>query len=156
MISGGAGARHRSQAWQQLVVDLGEDSNGKRQQKWKDGFRTKKDAQAALTQILGQLAAGSYVEPTKKTVAVFLREWLPAIQGTVRPSTWRSYATNMERHVIPRLGHLALRKLSAPQLNAFYSELLATGRCDGRGGLSARTVRYTHVILHRALRDAMR
>ena len=147
--------RKRGNSWS-FIVDLGEDSNGKRQQKWKGGFRTKKDAQAALTEILGQVAAGSYVEPTKKTVAVFLREWLPAIEGTVRPSTWRSYATNMERHVMPRLGQVALRQLSAPQLNAFYSELLATGRCDGRGGLSARTVRYTHVILHRALRDAVR
>jgi len=34
--------------------------------------------------------------------------------------------------------------------------LLEQGRCDGKGDLSPRTERYTHAILHRALRDAVR
>lgn len=147
--------RKRGNKWS-VIVDIGIDEKGKRQQKWKGGYETKKAAQAALTEMLGQLAAGTYLEPTNKSVAVFLREWLPAIRGTVRASTFRSYSTNMERHVIPRLGHVPLRQLSALQLNAFYAELVESGRCDGKGGLSARTVRYTHVVLHRALRDAVR
>jgi integrase len=147
--------RKRGNTWS-VIVDLGVDGAGKRQQKWKGGFRTKREAETALNEFVAQLAAGTYVEETNKSVGVFLGEWLPAIRGTVRPSTWRSYATNIERHAIPRLGSVPLRRLSAPQLNAFYEELLRTGRCDDTGGLSPRTVRYTHVILHRALRDAVR
>ena len=41
-------------------------------------------------------------------------------------------------------------------LNALYFELLVSGRADGRGGLSHKTVRYIHSIIHRALKDATR
>jgi integrase len=42
-------------------------------------------------------------------------------------------------------------------LNALYAELLASGkRSNGGGGLSPRTVRYIHTILHRAFKDAAR
>ncbi len=41
-------------------------------------------------------------------------------------------------------------------LNAFYADLATSGRADGRGGLSARTVRYIHTILRKSLKDAER
>ncbi len=147
--------RRRGSTWA-VVVDLGVDERGRRRQKWHSGFKTKKDASQGLTAILAKLQAGTYVEPTRQTVAQYLREWLPAIKSTVRPGTWSSYRTNVERHAIPRIGHLPLRQLGALQLNTLYEELLANGRCDQTGGLSPRTVRYTHTILHRALRDAVR
>jgi integrase len=109
-----------------------------------------------LTEILGRIEGGTYVGPSRQPLADYLREWLPAIRSTVRPGTWNSYRTNLEKHVIPRVGHVSLQRLGAEHLNRLYSELLESGRCDGRGGLSPRTVRYTHTILHRALRDAMR
>src|ERR1700716_1687966 len=37
-----------------------------------------------------------------------------------------------------------------------YAQLLTSGRRDGHGGLSARTVRYIAIILHKALSDAVR
>jgi integrase len=40
-------------------------------------------------------------------------------------------------------------------LNALYAELLENGRCNGKGGLSPRTVRYTHSVLRMALADAV-
>ena len=40
--------------------------------------------------------------------------------------------------------------------DALYAELLATGRSDGSGGLSPRTVRYVATIIGRALKDATR
>lgn len=147
--------RKRGSTWA-VVVDLGADDSGRRRQKWHSGYRTKREATQGLTEILGKLQAGTYVEPTRQTVAQYLREWLTAIESTVRPGTWASYRTNVERHAIPRIGQLPLRHLGALQLNSLYEELMADGRCDGSGGLSYRTVRYTHTILHRALRDAVR
>ena len=139
-----------------VVVDLGRDDSGRRRQKWHSGYKTKREATQGLTEILGKLQEGTYVEPTRQTVAQYLREWLSAIESTVRPGTWSSYRTNVERHAIPRIGQLPLRHLGALQLNSLYEELMGDGRCDGSGGLSPRTVRYTHTILHRALRDAVR
>jgi integrase len=138
------------------VVDLGRDDRGQRKQKWHSGYRTKRDAERALVEILGRLEKGTYVEPTRQDLATYLREWLPAVRRTVRSGTWNSYRTNMELHVIPRIGTVPVQRLGAEHLNGLYAELLERGRCDGRGGLSPRTVRYTHTILHRALRDAVR
>lgn len=147
--------RKRGNTWS-VVVDLGTDETGRRRQKWHSGFRNKKEATQGLTEILGRLQAGTYIEPSRQTLAEYLRDWLPVVKSTVRPGTWSSYRLNMEAHVMPRIGHIPLNQLGALHLNGLYAELLASGRCRGDGGLSPRTVRYTHTILHRALRDAVR
>jgi integrase len=38
-----------------------------------------------------------------------------------------------------------------PEISEAYSKALVNGRCDGKGGLSARTVRHMHTILKQAL-----
>lgn len=128
-----------------------------RRQRWLEGHTRKKGAQAALNTVLAESQRGAYVEPSKKKLAEFLvDEWLPAIRGTIRGSTWDSYRANIEIHVVPQLGHLELRTLSPSHLNRVYAELAENGRADGRGGLSPKTVRYIHTIIHRSLRDGVR
>ncbi len=52
---------------------------------------------------------------------------------------------------------MLLRRVDGGMLNTLYAALLADGkRSNGGGGLSPRTVRYIHTILHRALKDAVR
>jgi integrase len=51
---------------------------------------------------------------------------------------------------------MPLQRLAPAHLNGLYAELLANGRLDGTGGLSPKTVREVHVILHKALKDAVR
>jgi integrase len=58
--------------------------------------------------------------------------------------------------VIPTIGRVPLQKLAPEDLDSLYARLLSSGRRDGRGGLSVKTVRYVHLILHKALKDAMR
>lgn len=147
--------RKRGNSWA-VVVDHDRDQDGKRRQKWHSGFRTKRDAERALNEILNRIGSGAYVDPGRQTIAEYLREWLMAIQPTIRRGTWISYRTNIERHVIPRLGGRELRQLGGSHLNVLYAQLLEDGRCDGARGLSPRSVRYTHTIVHRALRDAVR
>jgi hypothetical protein len=116
---------------------------GRRRQHSKGGYRTKKECQAALSDALASLRVGTFVESSKRTVASYLvDEWLPAMQPPrVRPSTWLSYQRNLERHVIPTLGTIELQRLTPAHLTGFYRSLLTGGRLDGRGGLSAKSVR---------------
>jgi integrase len=141
-----------------VVVELDRDPiTNKRRQKWHSGYRTKRDAERALSEIVASLHAGGYVEPTKQTFNEFTTEWLAAIQPTVRPATHYSYERNLRLHVVPRLGSVQLRRVDAGMLNTLYAALLADGRKDhARGGLSPRTVRYVHTIVHRALKDAVK
>jgi integrase len=128
-----------------------------RRRKTQAGFATRKDAEAAMHKVMTAVEERSYVVPTRITVRHYLlKEWLPAIRGTVRPTTFASYATHVEGHIVPVLGSLQLVRLSAQAINAFYARLLENGRLQGKGSLSPATVRRVHATLHRALKDAVR
>ena len=116
-----------------------------------------KECQAALHKVLTAVEARTFVAPTRITLKAFLLcEWLPAIKGTLRPTTYASYTMLATQHIIPRLGGLQLQKLNAAGINALYAHLLEEGRVCGRGGLSPSSVRRVHAVLHRACRDAVR
>jgi integrase len=72
----------------------------------------------------------------------------PTRESQLAPSTFESYRHNVRRHVIPQIGSARLQGLSADVLTRFYGERLASG-------LGARTVRYLHAIVHKALADAL-
>ena len=121
------------------------------------GFATKRECEAALAKAIGAIEEQRYVLPVRLTVREYLqKEWLPAIEATVRETTFRSYASHVAYHVVPALGTQQLQKLNGAMLNAFYARLAADGRVDGHGALSPGTVRRVHATLHRALRDAVR
>ncbi|BDG48341.1 Arm DNA-binding domain-containing protein [Parageobacillus sp. KH3-4] len=49
-----------------FVIDIGKDPlTGKRKQKKKRGFKTKKEAEKALAALLNELNEGTYIEPSK-------------------------------------------------------------------------------------------
>jgi integrase len=129
---------------------------GPRKQAQKRGFATKKAAQAALTKLLEEVRTQTYVAPTKQTLAGFIEEtWLPAIEATIRPSTYDSYRRNLKLHVCAMpIGHVQLQELVPPMLNVLYAQLLAGDEAHRK--LAARSVSYVHVILHRVFRDAMK
>ena len=129
----------------------------RRRQRSKGGYRTKRDALAALNEAHGALHRGLYVEPSKLSIKTFLHDhWLPAIEAGLRKSTFEGYRSAIRSHVLPRLGEMRIQALTPDQLNAFYGDLLREGRCDGKGGLSPKTVHNVHVMLHKALHDAVR
>lgn len=132
--------------------------DGKRTQRTKSGFATKKAAQAHLNTTMGQLQRGEFVEPTRVTLGDYLtRHWLPLMKHSLQPSTWDSYDRTLRLHVLPRIGGVRLQDLTAAHLDQLYSDLLKEGRRDGKpGGLSPKTVRYLHTTLHKALKDAER
>lgn len=141
-----------------VVVELDRDPvTGKRRQKWHSGYRTKRDAERGLAELLGNVNRGTYVPRSRQTVSEYVEEWLAAIAPTVRPSTHYSYSRNLRLHVVPRIGSAPLVAVDAGTLNQLYAALLADGRKDyAGGGLAPRTVRYIHTILHRAFKDAVR
>jgi integrase len=121
------------------------------------GYATKKLAEAELTRVRSSLQSGTFVAPERVTLSTFLiGEWLPAIRPTIESTTLASYEQNVRLHILPHLGAVTLQALDPGHLNGLYAQLLENGRTDGTGGLSARTVRYIHTIIHRALRDATR
>jgi integrase len=146
--------RKRGKTWA-IVYDEGRDENGRRIQKWRGGFETKRDAQRELNKVLDALNSGTYVEPTKLMTGAYLLEWVASISD-VRPSTRASYEANIKRHVNPALGHIPLQRLTALHLDGLYQRLLEWGPEKRQRALSPRTVQYVHTVVHRALKDAVR
>ena len=133
-----------------VVLDLGRGPDGKRIRKWHSGYGTKKDAEQARVELLAARGRGAYVEPSKLTLAAFLREhWLPGLRAQVRPGTWAEHKSKVEVHLIPAIGGLQLQRLTPGHLNTLYADLLERG-------LSARTVLHVHATIRRALADATR
>lgn len=142
-------------------VELERDGTGSRRQLSRGGFRTKKEAEKAFAAIRDQTRLGNAVVVTKATVEHFLvDEWLPAIKASVRPGTHRMYVTMVSAYIVPRIGGRRLADLSPAHLNALYADLLESGRRHASrtmtAGLSAKTVRNVHTIMHKALSDAVK
>jgi integrase len=83
------------------------------------------------------------------------RSWLPVVRSRLKEGTYESYRSNMENHVLPRLGRVRLNEITPRMLTDLYVELLENGHMKHGRGLSPRTVRYIHAIVHTALADAV-
>ena len=110
------GTRRHGKGWG-WFFSAPDSATGKRRFYSRNGFPTKKAAQEALSAELARFHNGAFVEPSKLTVQAFLLEqWLPAVEGRLRPSTRANYQTNLQIHIIPALGALKLQRLTAPRL----------------------------------------
>lgn len=139
-----------------VIVSETDPETGKRRRRYHSGYRTKKEAEQARTEMLGRMDRGTYVRPMSLTVGQFLTErWLPAIESTVRLSTFRRYETDCRIYLLPRIGKLPLQSLQPDTLNRLYGKLQREGGWGGRS-LSARTVRHCHRTIRKALQDALR
>ena len=94
--------------------------------------------------------------PQKITLGEYLAErWvLPAIEATIRPTTFVGYRAHIRVYVNPALGSIPLQSLTTDQLSTFYLHLHRVGSRDGTA-LAPTTVRRVHATLHRSFRDAM-
>lgn len=147
----------RSKGTWTLIFDLGRDGHGKRQQKWKALRGTRQDAERELRRVLRELDTGSYIEPSKISLSVYLNQWLrDYAKPNTAPTTYERYADIVSLHLIPALGEIALAKLQPLHIQAYYAEALQEGRRNGTGGLSARTVHHHHRILKQALAQAVK
>jgi len=143
--------------WAYVVTGARDPSTGRYGQRWVSGFRTKKEATEAYEREMADRRSGRHVAPSKLTLSEFLKSrWLPAIEGTIRATTFDHHRYRVERTIVPALGHLPLQQLTPDDLERFYSQLLKNGRLRGSGGLSPQSIRHIHATIRRALNDAVR
>ncbi len=144
----------RGKTWA-YVVDVGRDpATGRRRQRTKGGFATRKAAEQALAEVIRDFGRGTYVGRDPQTVAEWVERWLPSMASKIRSSTLRDYEQGLSR-VTERLGHVRLQDLRPLDIEELYSSLLTDGHRYG-GGLAPKTVRNVHIALRRSLADAER
>jgi integrase len=117
-------------------------ATGRRRQFTRGGFRTRREAEAALRQAIGAAEKGTLklrrdhrAEQEEKaraaqqrpTLASFLEEWLARGVGTHgtqwRPNTRDGYATNIRLHINPRIGSMAIADVRTTDLQQLLDEM---------------------------------
>ena len=137
-----------------LKFDVGRDPvTGKRLTRLLTVKGRRQDAERELARLVTAAHDGTLIEPSKVTLADYLRSWLNGPHG-LAPKTVERYRELVDRQIVPHLGALPLQKIRPAQVQEWHNALLKSGRIDG-GPLSARTVGHAHRVLHRALQRAV-
>src|SRR5215211_2717046 len=133
-----------------FVIDVGRNAGGKRIQKWRRGFSTKKAAEAAMQLEIHQRRSGTYIETSTETVGELLDRWLETvIRHKVKPTTLEDYAFTVHKHLMPAIGHIPVQALTPATVQSFYSDRLDAG-------IGPRAVQLCHGRLSQALSLAVR
>src|SRR4029453_4057990 len=136
--------------------DVRDPQTGKRKRRWHSFKGTKREAQVECARLLTEIKNGTSVDLSRMTVAAFLERWIEHMEGPVSPRSHERYAELCRKNLAPLLGGLMLTKLQPAHISQAYAKALASGRKDGQGGLSPRTVTHMHRVLREALQQALR
>jgi integrase len=111
---------------------------------------TQQEAIAARRKMLNELEQGKLITAKDQTAGQFLEYWLEEVhKPAVRLHTYVSYRRFLDNHILPEIGHIPLRRLTAEQVQALYSHKL-------KEGLSPKSISVMHGLLHTALAQAVR
>jgi integrase len=113
--------------------------------------RTKREAKLKLDQAIRDRDTGMLVARTV-TVESWLEDWLERRRKPpkpLKPQTWRGYKSKIHTYIVPAIGRHKLTALKPEHIEAMYEGMRGAG-------LSEATIRQTHAILKKALKDAIR
>lgn len=137
----------RGKTW--TIIYYVTDINGKRTQKWKGGYKTKKEAENALKEYRAKSSLNQYVPSSSMTLEHFLTKWFEHHKQFLTPATSNGYNVNIYNHIIPCIGKIKLSNLKIKDIEEMYLFLLENK------GLSGKTIKYVHNVLKTALKSAL-
>lgn len=110
--------------------------------------QSEKECVKKLRALQAAVDAGTYQEPSKMTVGQWMDMWTADYLGAVKPGTVESYKYHVEKNIKPALGNAKLQKLAPHHIQSLYNDL------QRKGGLSPKTIKNLHGVLHKAFKQA--
>jgi integrase len=111
--------------------------------------KNKEEARRALRDARANADQGLVFDADNLQVGEYLDRWLSdSVSDTVKATTFERYEQIVRLHLKPALGRVKLKALTPAHVRGLYREKLEAGS-------SARTVRYIHTTLHKALKQAV-
>ena len=133
-----------------VCFDYGIDRSGRRVRKYRT-FDTKRDATRAFNEHKVKMDKGTQVMPSEYTFAQWLDYWYKdIIMPQIEQTTAYGYRGMIENYLKPQLGEIRLQKLSARDIQQYYTWLM------DEKGLSPNTVIKHHNLLTNTLNAAER
>ena len=103
----------------------------------------------AMRFALSSADNGTYNEPTKMTLQEWTEVWLNEyVMPFTKQSTYYAYKNSLNLYVMPILGKRKMASVNATQIQIIYNDML-------RDGLSKKTVRNLHGVLHKVFQQAV-
>jgi integrase len=91
----------------------------------------------------------------RTTITELLDRWYGVSHVNWAPTTARSVRSIIDQQLVPGIGEVLVRELTAVTVDELYARLRISGRADGKA-LSVGSVRRVHAVLHRSLAQAVR
>lgn len=113
--------------------------------------KTQKEVAEKIRAAIVSIDRGTYQEPSKITLAEYANEYLTHCAVNLSGYTQDAYRRTLNKHILPALGGVRLTKLTHREVQTFVSSLGSGGK-----GLSAKTVRNIHGVLHSILESAVK
>jgi len=150
--------RQRGAGSFELKLDTGKDATGKRTTEYRSFKGTKREAQTELAKLIAAVGKGEHVARSTLTVGAHVAErieqWVAL--GQITPKTAERYRELLANQIAPFIGSVALQALKTADIEKWHATLRVSGRRDGKGGLSALTIRHCHRLLGKSLKQAQR
>lgn len=143
------------------VINL-TDTNGKRKQKWiSTGLEikgNKKRAEQFLRDKLKEYELQKHLVNSDILFSDYISYWLENKKNSLDENTYQSYLTIAKAHILPYFQNLnkSLINISRDDIQQYINFKYENGRFDGKGGLSAKTVKSHIVIIKQALKEAVK
>lgn len=120
-------------------VPVGYQENGKI--KYKSVYaRTLSEVKEKMSEVYS-IRQNPIVSAIKLTVREASEQWLSSAKLRVKESSYSNYLNIVNKHILPILGGEIMMNLTTGKLNDFINFKLVSGRLNGKGGLSAKSVR---------------
>lgn len=139
--------------WEGRYTTGFDPGTGKQVQRTVSG-KTKKEVAQKLRQITAEIDAGTYQEPSNITVQEWLAQWQEKYMLDVKPSTAYLYSREINLHIIPGIGAVKLKALTADMVQSMYNKLFQPEDVTIKP-CSAKSIHNTHGVLHKALNQAV-
>lgn len=133
--------------WEARYTEGFDPGTGKQIQRSITG-KTQKEVAQKLKAAVAAIDAGTYKAPCKMSVGEWLDIWVAEYLKNVKPLTEQNYEKQVNKHLKPALGAMKLEALDAHTIQKFYNSLTSIG-------LSPKTVKNIHGVLHSALQQAI-
>ncbi len=128
-----------------VMLEIGE--NGKRKQKKKMGFKTKKEAKAYLAEQQTAINKGLYIEQSKLLYKDYLADWFIKKKFKIGVQTAKVYEEYLNSRIFPDLGNIPLSSISPKDLEDYQLKLT-------KEGLSPWTIKKIFDIIKNSLKYA--
>ena len=148
--SGGGTIRKRSDGRWEARYSLGFDpKTGKQVQKSIYG-RTQGEVRKKLSAVVVQIDNGTYTEPSKVRLSVWLDLWFQDYTGNLKPATKSAYEEHIRVHIKPYLGDVMMASLTTQMIQRVYNML------QFEKHLSPKSIKNIHGVFHKAIDQAIK